>query len=156
MLPKITILHYSGHAENFSMELDEDKLTIKKLVNTISGWNNLQLVFLNGCSTAEMVDMLLEAGVKAVIATSEAIDDNKACDFSTLFYEKFSIKNKSLRVAFRQTINELKNYEYKEERTFIARGTGSRAEFEEILEELPWALYYREEEKGWRAHLKLT
>lgn len=146
--PKITILHYSGHAENFSMELDDDKLTIQKLVNTISNWNNLQLVFLNGCSTAEMVDMLLEAGVKAVIATSEAIDDNKACDFSTLFYEKFSIKNKSLKVAFRQTVNELKNYEYKEETAFIARSAGDRADFEEILEELPWALYYREEDKS--------
>jgi len=146
--PKITILHYSGHAEHFSMELDDDKLTIEKFANTISGWNNLQLVFLNGCSTAGMVDMLLEKGVKAVIATTEEIDDNKACDFSTLFYEHFCVEKKPLKIAFKQTINRLNNYVYDEKTAFVARGGGDRSEFEEILEELPWALYYRVEEES--------
>ena len=92
---KITVLHYSGHAGSMSMELDDGDFSIERLCTLISGLEKLELVFLNGCSTGPMVDMLLEKGVKAVIATSEEVADNKACDFSLAFYKAMAIEGNS-------------------------------------------------------------
>jgi hypothetical protein len=47
----------------------------------------LQLVFLNGCSTQQQTQGLLDANVSAVISTSRAIDDRVATDFSCQFYQ---------------------------------------------------------------------
>ena len=140
---KIQVLHYSGHADSLAMELDESAYSAEQLATLISGWNQLQLVFLNGCSTGEMVDLLLDKGVKAVIATSEKIADNKACDFSIAFYKAFSQKGKPLKVAFTQAISTLKDMPIKEEQAFISRGVRQRKIGQQ--KEIPWAMYYREE-----------
>ncbi len=144
---KITILHYSGHAGSEMFDLDDEAYGIDQLCNLISGLPNLKLVFLNGCSTGEMVDLLLEKGVKAVIATSENINDNKACHFSLRFYETLSIEGKSLRKAFSDAVSTLKNTSLKNEDVFISRSI--------IIDEtklnqgqIPWGLYYREVDKS--------
>ena len=46
----------------------------------------LQLIFLNGCATQGQVKALLDAGVKAVIATAAPINDAMATDFAGQFY----------------------------------------------------------------------
>ena len=49
---------------------------------------NLELVFLNGCSTRAQAAGLLEAGVSAVIATARAIEDTVALEFAAAFYSR--------------------------------------------------------------------
>ena len=44
-------------------------------------------MFLDGCSTRPQVQLLLDAGVRAVIATARPIDDRAACDVAVAFYE---------------------------------------------------------------------
>ena len=51
---------------------------------------NLQLVFLNGCSTRAQIAGLLEAGVTAVIATARAIEDQVAREFAVAFYTELA------------------------------------------------------------------
>ena len=51
---------------------------------------NLQLVFLNGCSTRAQAAGLLEAGVAAVIATARAIEDAVAREFAAAFYTELA------------------------------------------------------------------
>ena len=60
------------------------------LLQSIRLQKNLQLVFLNSCSTQEQVNQLLDAGVRAVIATSVDIGDDTATRFAEDFYQKLA------------------------------------------------------------------
>jgi len=142
---KINILHYSGHANSLGINLKDTTYFIEQLSLLLSGSNNLELVFLNGCSTKEMVDTLLEKGVKAVIATSEEIADNQACDFSIAFYEAFVEQGRTLEQAFKMAASDLKNKPLKEEDLFISR---SLKDTKYKNKSIPWALYYRDEEES--------
>ena len=61
------------------------------LAGLLGDQRGLKLVFLNGCSTLPQVDLLLGAGVPAVIATSHAINDPVARDFAIAFYQALTI-----------------------------------------------------------------
>ena len=50
----------------------------------------LVLVFLNGCSTEPQVRRLRDAGVKAVVATTHAIQDVVAAEFAAAFYAELA------------------------------------------------------------------
>ena len=100
---RIVIFHYGGHANSqalmFEGEINMETADAAGLANTFKAMPNLQLVFLNGCATYGQVDQLLERGVKAVIATSVAINDNKAQEFSERFYQALANDN-TIRSAF--------------------------------------------------------
>src|SRR4051812_3042120 len=88
---RVAIFHYGGHA-------GEDRLLLEAagsggpvahaegLAAFLGQRRNLQLVFLNGCSTRAQVAGLIEAGASYVIATSRAIEDNVAREFAAGFY----------------------------------------------------------------------
>lgn len=59
----------------------------------------LVLVFLNGCSTEPQQQMLIDAGVPCVIATSRAISDMAAAQFAIYFYNSLA-KGSSITTAF--------------------------------------------------------
>ncbi|HHH50698.1 MAG TPA: CHAT domain-containing protein [Saprospiraceae bacterium] len=144
---QINILHFSGHAASYHLELDHSqKYNIDQFCNLIGGLNHLKLVFLNGCSTKGMVDKLLAAGVQAVIATSESIDDYTATDFSIAFYHAFSTKGKSLRFAFNQAVSNLSNQPTEADK-FIARSSMGRFDALAERDPLPWALYYNNDDQ---------
>ena len=144
---RINILHFSGHAASYHLELDHSqKYKIDQFCNLIGGLNHLKLVFLNGCSTKGMVDKLLAAGVQAVIATSEEVDDYSATDFSIAFYHAFSSKGKSLRFAFNQALSNLTNQPTEADK-FIARSSMGRFDALAERDPLPWALYYKNEDQ---------
>ncbi|QLQ06708.1 MAG: CHAT domain-containing protein [Anaerolineae bacterium] len=60
-----------------------------------------ELVFLNGCSTEGQVLDLLAAGVSAVIATDQAVDDAAATGFAVRFYQGLA-GGASIAAAFEQ------------------------------------------------------
>ncbi|MGB0862649.1 MAG: CHAT domain-containing protein [Saprospiraceae bacterium] len=88
---QVRIFHYAGHASGSTLQLESnggDELAYSEGIAGILGQSNsLELVFLNGCATYGQVETLLNKGVKAVIATSVAINDTKAYQFSIKFYE---------------------------------------------------------------------
>ncbi len=89
---QIAVFHFAGHAGSF--ELCLQAADGKKEIAHAEGFaeflglqRGLQLVFLNGCSTQAQVEGLLSAQVGAIIATSQAINDEIATGFSGRFYQ---------------------------------------------------------------------
>jgi hypothetical protein len=92
---RIVIFHYGGHANSTHLQLEtpsgESKLAYAQgLAQLMGKEKQLQLVFLNGCATFKQVELLISAGVRAVIATSVPIDDKMATEFAEKFYEKLA------------------------------------------------------------------
>ncbi len=88
---RIAVFHFGGHAGGYQLVLESAQgcpefAHAGGLADFLGHQGGLQLVFLNGCSTERQVEGLLQAGIPAVIATSEAIDDNTATDLSVRFY----------------------------------------------------------------------
>lgn len=88
--PQVEIIHYAGHANGSQLLMEDGTVYGAGLLESIRLQKNLQLVFLNGCSTQEQVDQLLDAGVRAVIATSVEIGDDTATRFAEDFYQKLA------------------------------------------------------------------
>ncbi|MBP9070700.1 MAG: SUMF1/EgtB/PvdO family nonheme iron enzyme [Caldilineaceae bacterium] len=90
---RIALFHYAGHADSYQLLFESaagkpapmNAAAFARFLAQEAG-AALQLVFLNGCSTRGQVDALLDAGVAAVLATSQAIDDGKATQFAARFY----------------------------------------------------------------------
>lgn len=154
---EIILFHYGGHAEGGALMLTtnqgdiyEAKATgLAKLLGSIS---SLQLVFLNGCSTQAQVKLLLDNGVKAVIATSEPINDKMAVDFADRFYKNLS-EGSTLELAFKQAqIFVETKYDY----LVQAPSSYRKMDFSRPAKDgnkLPWGLYYHpdfEKVLNWR------
>ncbi len=98
--PQVEIIHYAGHASGSQLLMEDATVYGAGLLQSIQLQKNLQLVFLNGCSTQDQVDQLLDAGVRAVIATSVDIGDDTATRFAEDFYQKLA-GGHSIDEAFR-------------------------------------------------------
>lgn len=88
--PQVEIIHYAGHASGSQLLMEDATVYGAGLLQSIQLQQNLQLVFLNGCSTQDQVNQLLDAGVRAVIATSVDIGDDTATRFAEDFYQKLA------------------------------------------------------------------
>jgi WD40 repeat protein len=89
---RIAVVHYGGHAggELLSLEHssgDNRPAHAKGLAALLGQLPNLRLVFLNGCATQGQVEHLQAAGVPAVLATSDKIDDAAARNFAVRLYQ---------------------------------------------------------------------
>lgn len=90
---RIAIFHYAGHADSYHLLFESttgkpapmDGNAFARFLSQDAG-SSLQVVFLNGCSTRQQVEGLLDAGVSAVLATNQAIDDAAATSFARRFY----------------------------------------------------------------------
>jgi phosphoribosylformimino-5-aminoimidazole carboxamide ribonucleotide (ProFAR) isomerase len=98
---RYVFFHYGGHAGGQQLDLEGGAGQALGLAHLLGrqATQQLQIVFLNGCSTKEQVDRLLKLGVKVIIATSVAIKDKKAVEFAYRFYRKLA-NNGSIRQAF--------------------------------------------------------
>ena len=93
---RIALVHYAGHAESLQLMLETDDggkegFRNETLAEFLRNQDNIELVFLNGCSTGDQVDALLEVGVPYVISTKKAVEDTEATLLSTAFYEGLSV-----------------------------------------------------------------
>lgn len=87
---RVGIFHYGGHANGYELLLESAAgqaaaADAGGLADFLGHQQGLKLVFLNGCSTQQQTQGLLDANVPAVISTSRAIDDKVATDFSSQF-----------------------------------------------------------------------
>ncbi len=88
---RIALFHYGGHANGYELLLEAagggvESAHAAGLAQLLGAQRGLRLVFLNGCATEPQAWGLLEAGVAAVLVTSQAIDDAVALDFAGHFY----------------------------------------------------------------------
>jgi len=134
---RVLIFHYGGHANGQSLFLQDQSATAQGIAQQLSHQKQLQLVFLNGCSTHQQVQTLLDLGIPAVIATNASINDATATQFATYFY-KAIMKGHTLKKAFKKAaaIVQTATGQY----PAIYRDTGER---NAQPDGLPWGLYVK-------------
>lgn len=88
----IAIFHYGGHSDEQAILLEDIPSKGENLSQVLGLEMNLRLVFLNGCSNQGQLQALFDAGVKAVIATSESIENERAKVFAEAFYQAMARK----------------------------------------------------------------
>lgn len=138
---EIAIFHYGGHANGSQLKMVDASADSRGVAELLGSQKHLKLVFLNGCSTKEHVKLLLEHGVKAIIATSVPIKDQMATEFSIIFYKNLSF-HLSIEESFQKASTFVQTkYGHKNNldirRSFLAQNMKED-------EELPWGLYIKE------------
>lgn len=90
---QLSIFTFSGHAGQQTLFLDREEARAFGIAQLLGECRNLSLVLLNGCSTRGQVDLLLDKGVPAVIATSAPVGDSKAQRFATRLFQALADRN---------------------------------------------------------------
>jgi WD40 repeat protein len=139
---RIAIFHYGGHADSYSLLLESasgGKVTAHSegLVSFLAKQKSLKLVFLNGCSSQKQSEELIEAGLPAVIGTSQSINDTIATGLSTRFYKGLA-SGMTIERAWTEAIDQTK--------TENNTSNSSSLLVEGILgepgaEQFPWKMY---------------
>jgi tetratricopeptide (TPR) repeat protein len=138
---RIAVFHFGGHAGGAELLMESADGTAAVahaggLARFLGTQRGLELVFLNGCSSRGQVQGLLDAGVPAVIATSEAIDDTVATEFSARFYKAFA-SGAAVRTAYTEAQGAVQTRQGEQ-----ARGTYRSFVPDEVAEDRwPWDLY---------------
>jgi hypothetical protein len=148
---RIAVFHFAGHAGGKEILLETREGAAAEVHATgLAGFLGLQkgleVVFLNGCSTRPQVQALLAAGVPAVVATSRAIDDKMATEFSARFYQSLAVEA-PLGAAFEQAANivrsEVGGQRDRACRSFAPQPVAEAADW-------PWGLYCEDRLRGWK------
>ena len=138
---RIAILHYAGHANGYQLLLESASAApsiahAAGLAAFLGEQRGLELVFLNGCSTAQQVQGLLDASCPVVIATSQAIEDQVAMDFAVRFYEGLG-GGAALESAFNAAVAAINTQSGSDMRALY---WGSATEVATLTERAPWEL----------------
>jgi hypothetical protein len=147
---RIAVFHFSGHADGFQLLLENaegtnelahgkglvDYFTILKTQNI---QKNLQLLFFNGCCTAQL-GKDLQSVIPATIGTVDSVNDAQAKAIAVSFYGHLT-KNIALTTAF-----DLAKAERSIEKDTI-RGL-YRKDLAESPHSEPWQIYLNPNEKN--------
>ncbi|MCK4760778.1 MAG: CHAT domain-containing protein, partial [Candidatus Aminicenantes bacterium] len=144
---QVAIFHYGGHAGGTHLQLETDgdaqMADAFGLAQLLGQQKELQLVFLNGCATKKQVELLLEAGVRAVIATSVPINDKMAVEFSEQFYNTLA-NQAAIGKAF-DTAKAFVTTKYGRAKEIgLYRDINWKGKKQVEKEEMPWGLYVNE------------
>ena len=144
---RVAVLHFAGHADMSYFRLESDEfetpLTIDQLSELVAQLPNLKAVFLSGCATPRMLEMLLERDVPAVIVTQSRAKDPRTTAIAKTFYSNLS-EGKTLREAFENVTSEhpdMKSVEVE----YDIESDQLHWEGKELLFNglrLPWGMYY--------------
>ncbi len=101
---RVRVFHFAGHAAARVLKFEKQdgsstSIDATGFARLLASGEAPDIVFLNGCSSAEQARELLNEGVLAVIGTTDAIDDNVATRMSAHFYQRIAA-NASIREAF--------------------------------------------------------
>ena len=156
---RIALFHFAGHAGGEGLQFNQAITNpetgkaegIAELIGREVNQGILQLVFLNGCSTAGQVDGLKAVNVPSIIATNAPINDDKAVVFAKQFYrtwakadnvsEAFNAPLTTIQQGFDAAMSylKLKNTVVEQESTDTTRGFV----FDEVETSVsePWVFY---------------
>ncbi len=133
---RVVLFHYGGHANSERLMLSGEEAHADGVAQLLAQQGRLKVVFLNGCSTKGQVDLLLELGIPAVIATSVPVNDKRAMEFAAAFYKALA-NQFSLEEAFKTAAAALKTREGSDVQ--IYRGIARKKVFEKT--DMPWGLF---------------
>ncbi|MCB0845462.1 MAG: CHAT domain-containing protein [Bacteroidetes bacterium] len=143
---RVAIFHYGGHANGTLLRLEGKDANAKGLARLFGEQEQLQLVFLNGCSTGPQVEQLLQEGIKAIIATSVPVNDSIATEFSVKVYQSLA-GGSTLQQAFNQGIAFVETKFGDAHNLAIYRSLAWQGG-EKNIEEIPWGLYVNPAHEG--------
>jgi len=106
----LCLFWYSGHAGRDRLETEDGAARSDGLAALLASCPNLKLVGLNGCSTADQVETLLNRGIPIVIATSAPVGDQVAMQFSAAFFNELSKNHRPVREAFDKALDAARVY----------------------------------------------
>lgn len=154
---QVKIFHYAGHADSFRLMFEQDDrhegfASNEGFARLLAAQKGLEFVFLNGCTTANHAQNMVNAGIPAVIATSQLINDSAALMFADRFYQQIG-KQKSIARAFQDAEIKVQTALGGEAGNgFRSLYWGERATDASELNRFPWNLYG--DQTGWRAAVK--
>lgn len=102
----------------------------------------LHFVFLNGCSTQQQTQGLLDANIAVVISTSRSIDDTVATDFAFQFYQGLA-GGATIRTAYQEAEAAVQTANGGNTRGLYF-GSNVDAKNQPEADRWPWNLYLRE------------
>jgi hypothetical protein len=142
---RIAVLHYAGHANGYQLLLESASgghgaAYAEGLAAFLGQQRGLELVFLNGCSTEQQVQGLLDANCAAVIATSQTIDDEVAMDFASRFYEGLG-GGAGLEKAYNEAVSAIISKKGSQPRALY---WGDTAAEEALANRSPWDLHVKD------------
>ena len=143
----LTLFHFSGHANDQSLYLEDGSKQKNQLCKFIE-INTVKIAFLNACNTAGLVkDILNTTSVRAVIATNRKVKDESAKNIAISFYKAFIGKKQSLREAFNSMFLDYGQFALKPNAIAINRETGFDDDVNTLdtKNDLAWGLYYLDE-----------
>ena len=145
---QLAIFHYGGHADGMTLRMEGGAAHAGGIAGLLGEQANLKLVFLNGCGTRPQVETLLAAGVKAVIATSVPIRDDKATEFAARFYQALASRRTiGQAFALAQAFLQTKYGDVREIGIVTMRGV-DMGEAAAAGDAIPWGLYIKEEHEA--------
>lgn len=138
---RIAVFHFAGHAGGTEILLETREgaaaeVGAEGLAGFLGLQEGLQAVFLNGCSTEPQVKALLASGVPVVIATSRAIGDRVATEFSTRFYQSLAA-DAPLGIAFQEAVH-------------LVRSQSPAPSQAGAMDDWPWRMHGEERDKAWK------
>lgn len=87
---RINFIHFVGHADETGFRLESDdletELSLAELSELVGMLPNLKAVFLSGCATPALLEMLLRRDLPAVIVTNTYERDPRAMAIARTFY----------------------------------------------------------------------
>ncbi|MEM7659575.1 MAG: CHAT domain-containing protein [Bacteroidota bacterium] len=103
---RVTMLHFVGHAENNFLRMESEEfetpVSIEQISELVAQLPNLQAVFLSGCATPRLLEVLLQRDIPAVFVTQTREKDPHAAAIAKTFYETL-VQGASLQEAFAET-----------------------------------------------------
>ncbi len=143
---RIALFHYGGHADSYELLLETESGATSTahsegLVSFLSNQKGLKMVFLNGCSSQKQSEDLVKAGLKTVVGTSKAINDDIATALSLRFYKGLANGIPVTR-AWKEATDQIKTEKG------IANTRGLYYRKEEPVEStapFPWEMYFADE-----------
>ncbi len=135
---KLSIFLYSGHAGRDKLIMEDQDANAEGIAALLQQCPNIKLVVLNGCSTKGQVDLLLQAKIPIVIATSAPVGDTIATRFSIAFFNSLAGRMNNIQTAFEEGIAAAKVVSNNAIST--SRGVGYRKASDK--KDPLWGLYY--------------
>jgi len=150
---RVRVLHFSGHAESEHLRIEAGKsewhIHINELTRVIDLLPNLELVYLNGCATPKLLDMLARRDIPAVM-----ISETRKRDYRSLRVAKTFYKELANGASIHQAIMRVQK-RYPKFGTFRLRYDVESDMFQwpfdlDKLEtgKLPWGLYFLEDHES--------
>lgn len=150
---RVRVLHFSGHAESEHLRIEAGKsewsIHINELSRVIDLLPNLELVYLNGCATPKLMDMLARRDIPAVMISETRKKDFRSRKVAKTFYSEIA-KGASIHQAFMRIQKRFKRFG-----AFRLKYDVDSDQFQwpfdlNTLEKgkLPWGLYFLEDHES--------